>query len=245
MKGFRPNKFPTHLNKSKKGYIKLPYLGYLEVIALVFSFWFLVYPHPYDFLFTVLVIIPPLGLFINGLQRPSLATLISITKEDGELKYDVIDFIDLPALVLFLRVLLDFEYESFSSILIVGSVTFVITMIILFSTHKLIEEKIKDKWYVYVSIIFNIALYSYAGTYGINCIYDNSEAVVYETRIISKRIGGGKSKARYIKVQPWGSHREEEEITVSSKEYEKMQTGELIKIDVHKGLFGIPWYYVE
>jgi hypothetical protein len=243
MKGFRPNKFPT--SKYNRRYIKLPYLGYLEIIALILSLWFIIFPRPYNILFTILILIPPIGIFINGLQRPSLATLISITKEGKDYKYDVIDFIDFPAWAILIRVLIDFEYESFSSLIIPGTVAFALILTILFSTHKLIEERIRNKWYVYLLIIFNISLYSYAGTYGVNCVYDNSKAEVYETQIISKRIGTGKSKRRYIKVEPWGNHREKEEITVSKEEYERMQAGDFVKIDVHKGLLGIPWYFVE
>jgi hypothetical protein len=243
MKGFRPNKFPK--SKYNKRYIKLPYLGYLEIIALVLSLWFIFFPRPYNILFTALVLMPLIGLFINGLQRPSLATLVSITKEGKNYKYDVIDFIDMPAWAILLRVLIDFEYESFSSLIIPGTVAFVLILVILFSTHKLIEERIKNKGYVYLLLVFNIFLYSYGATYGVNCVYDNSKAEVYETQVISKRISTGKSKRRYIKVEPWGSHREKEEITVSNEEYERIQSGDFIKIDVHKGLLGIPWYFVE
>jgi hypothetical protein len=192
---------------------------------------------------------PLLGLILNGINgRPSIASLVEISKdEDGRDDYDVADFIDFASWIILLRVLLDFEFESFYSMIIPGTIAFAIMLLILFTTHRLIEETKHSKTWIYASLIFNVFVFSYAGTYGANCVYDNSEPQVYSTEVLDKRISKGRKgrKTYYLKVAPWGHHYDREEISVSSSQYNEHYIGEKINIDVKEGLFNIPWYYIE
>lgn len=113
-------------------------------------------------------------------------------------------------------------------------------------THKRIENSTKNKWWIYTALIFNIALYSYAGTYAANCTFDNSKPVVYEAEVIDKRISRGRRHTSYyIEVTPWGHHYDKEEIMVSRIQYDEIIVGEKVNIDLKKGVFDIPWYYIE
>jgi hypothetical protein len=79
-------------------------MDYNRTCSLVF-----LYPQPYEILLGVLLAIPIIGLLLNGLHKPSLATLVKISADkDGEDKHDVADFIDVAAWVILIRVLLDF-----------------------------------------------------------------------------------------------------------------------------------------
>jgi len=221
----------------------------LSPITLGLSGWFLVYPKPYLFLFTALLCIPIVGLILNGLSgRPSISSLVQISVDkDGSDKYDVADFIDIASYIILLRVLLDFEFESFYSLILPGTIAFIIMIIILFITHDLIVQTTKSKTWIYLSLLFNVFIYSYAGTYGANCIYDNSTPTVYKADVVDKRISTSRKgrKTYYIKVTPWGHHFDKEEISVSNIQYNEIQIGQKVNIDLKKGLFGIPWYYIE
>ena len=223
-------------------------LDWLEWTTMGLAAWFLLYPKPYEILLAVLLAIPIIGLCLNGLHRPSMATLVEISADkNGDDKYDVADFIDIAAWVILLRVLLDYEFESFYSMIIPGTIAFIIILIILFLTHKLIAKTTRNKWWIYASLIFNVSLYSYAGTYAANCTYDSSEPTIYETSILDKRVHSGSKGRRtyYVKVAPWGHHLDKEEIKVSIVQYSVLEIGDLIKIDLKKGLFNIAWYYIE
>jgi hypothetical protein len=224
-------------------------LNWLEYITMGLGFWFLFYPEPYTFLFTALLCMPVIGLILNGITgRPSIATLVEISKGDkNENKYDVADFIDFAAWIILVRVILDFEFESFYSMIIPGTVAFAIMLVILFTTHKLIENTTRSKTWIYLSIIFNVFLYSYAGTYGANCVYDTSEPEVYSANVIDKRTHRGRKgrMSYYIKVTPWGHHYDKEEIKVSEEHFNEIQIGQTVNIDLMEGLFNIPWYYIE
>lgn len=242
----KQNKKRSKVTLSKLTFHKL---NWLEYITIGLSLWFLFYPKPYTILFTVLLCIPVVGLLLNGLSgRPSIASLVEISKDNnGDDKYDVADFIDFAAWVILIRVLIDFEFESFYSLILPGTITFIIMLVILFSTHKLIDNTTKSKTWIYLSLIFNVFLFSYAGTYGVNCVFDNSEPIVYETEVIDKRISKGRRgrKTYYVKVNPWGHHYDKEEISVANSQYEEIQIGQTIKIDLKEGLFHIPWYYIQ
>jgi hypothetical protein len=113
----------TRMSKqSNKVISKLTFhkLDWLEKVTLALAIWFLIYPKPYTILFTILLIIPILGLVLNGLNgKPSIASLVEITKkDDGDNKYDVADFIDMAAIAIFIRVLIDYEFEDFYSLII-------------------------------------------------------------------------------------------------------------------------------
>lgn len=237
--------------RPKVSFSKLTFhkLGWLEYLTMGIGFWFLFVPRPYTLLFTVLLLMPLLGLFLNGITgRPSIASLVEISKNDkGDDKYDVADFIDFAAWILLVRVLLDYEFESFYSMIIPGTVAFVSMLVILFATHRLIEKSTKNKTWIYFSLISNVFIYSYAGTYGANCVYDTSEPKVYQAEVVGKRISKGRrgSRTYYVQVTPWGHHYDKEEISVPSSQYNDISIGQTIKIDLKEGLFNIPWYYIE
>ena len=219
---------------------------WLEWVTIGACLWFFVYPHPYTLVFTIVLLLPIAGLVLHGISRPSLASLVSISKKEGKNKYDLADFIEIPGLVITVRVLIDFEFESFYSILKVGSIAFVILLLFLAATYKLIEKTNKNKWLIYSMVVGNIALYSYAATYGTNCIFDRSAPKVYQAKVTDKSISRGRRHTTYyLKVEPWGNHYDPEKISVSHNRYDNTMIGEVVSIDYKKGLLGIPWYYVE
>ena len=224
-------------------------LDWLEIISIIIGLWFLFYPEPYIPLFTVLLILPLLGLILNSNNRnASICSLVEIkTKSDGSVKYDVADFIVFPAIIILFRVILDFECESFYSLIIPISISFILMLLILFITHKAIIESKKNKLWVYSALFSNLFLYSSAATYGMNCIYDTSKPKVYHAEVIDKSISTGSKggKTYYIRVTPWGHHYDTERISVSKFKYDELESGMKVNIDLKKGLFNIPWYYVE
>ena len=232
------------MGKSKLTFHKL---DWLEKIALVLGIWFLVYPRPYEILLGILLVLPIAGILLNGRKKPSICTLIEISKKDKKNKYDVADFIDFPALIIMIRVLLDYQFDSIKSMILPGTLAAIIILSILFLTHKKILKSKKNKWWIYTSIIFNVTLYSFAGTYAANCTYDYSKPSVYESKVLNKKTKRGrKGRRRYlVTVAPWGHHFDKESISITKSQYDELAIGETIKIDLKPGLFGIPWYYIE
>ncbi|NNV56064.1 hypothetical protein [Limnovirga soli] len=226
--------------------ITLHKLDWLEWLSIGLCVWFWFYPHPYKVAFTIVLLLPILGLILNGLSRPSLASLVSISTQSGEEKYDLADFLEFPGLVILIRVLIDYEFESFFSIIKVGTVGFIIILLLLGATHKLVDKTNKNRWLIYLTVVGNITIYSYAATYGVNCVYDNSQPKVYQAKVIDKSISRGRRHTTYyLKVEAWGSHHDAENISVASSQYSDTEIGETVSIDYKEGLLGIPWYFIE
>lgn len=235
-------------NSKSKAKLTFHKLNWLEWIAIGFSLWFVLHPSPYKVLFVILMAIPILGLVLNGLNgRPSIASLVRVKKNgEGEKEYDVADFIDISALAILIRIMKDYEFESYYSVIIPGTIAFVSVCLIVFATHRLIENSTPARTWIYLTLFFNIFIYSFSGTYGINCVFDQSEANVYNARVIDKKISKSRrSTSYYVKVTPWGHHLDSEKIEVGKSQFDDLEVGEHISIDVHEGLFSIPWYYIE
>lgn len=231
-------------NKSKK--IVLHKLTWLEYVAMGFSAWFLFYPTPYHILLVILLLIPIIGLVLNGLEKPSIASLVEIDRNSKN-EYDVADFIDIPAFVIFISTFSRYELDSVTAVFIAGNFAFIAIIVFLFLTHKQILESSKDKFWIYSSVIFCLFMYSYSAVVSVNCAFDHSKPKVYATKIIEKHIRKGTKgrKTHYIKVLPWGHHYDAEDIKVSTSEYERYSVSDKVNIDYKEGLLGIPWYYLE
>lgn len=233
-------------NKPTFPKVTLHQLDWLEWLSIGLCIWFWFYPHPYKLAFGLVLSLPIIGLILNGLSRPNLASLVSISNQKDEDKYDLADFIEFPGLVILIRVLIDYEFESFYSILKVGTIGFVLLLLILGATHKLVDKANPNKALIYLTVIGNIAIYSYAATYGINCVFDNSEPKVYQAKVIDKSISKGRRHTTYyLRVEPWGHHRDAENISVATNQYNETEIGQTVSIDYKEGLLNIPWYYIE
>lgn len=234
------------LSKQAFPKVTLHKLDWLEWTSIVLCLWFWFYPHPYKLAFGLVLSLPIIGLILNGLSRPNLASLVSISSQQGKGKYDLADFIEFPGIVILIRMCFDFEFESFYSIIKVGSIAFILLLLILFITHKLVDKTNPNKSLIYLTIIGNIAIYSYAATYGINCVFDESEPKVYQAKVIEKSISRGRRHTTYhLRVEPWGHHHDAENITVAESQYTETEIGQTVSIDYKEGLLNIPWYYIE
>ena len=240
------NRKKRQQNKPTFPKVTLHQLDWLEWISIGLCIWFWFYPHPYKLAFGLVLSLPIIGLILNGLSRPNLASLVSISNQKDDDKYDLADFIEFPGLVILIRVLIDYEFESFYSILKVGTIGFIILLLILGATHKLVDKANPNKSLIYLTVIGNIAIYSYAATYGINCVFDNSEPKVYQAKVIDKSISKGRRHTTYyLRVEPWGHHRDAENISVATSQYNETEIGQTVSIDYKEGLLNIPWYYIE
>lgn len=233
---------------NKKGKVfnyELHQLNWLEWVAIFLSAWFFIYPKPsYEFLLIVLLILPFLGMFLNGIHKPSIASLVEIDR-GTKTRYDVADFIDIPAFAILLRCFIDYEIDNYKTLIIVVILTFIGSLIFLFYTHSIISKSNKDRFWIYSSVLFCIFIYSYSAVIAVNCTFDYSKPQVFETKVIDKYISRGKNTSYYIKVKPWGHHYDIESIRIPSIDYTKYSINQPVKIDYKEGLLGISWYYLE
>jgi len=221
-------------------------LDWLDTLTLVLCVWFVFYPNPYKILFTIILCLPIIGLIVHGHSKPSLTSLITITSgKDGGTDYETADFLVLPAIILSLRMLLDFEIESFLSLLIRGTIAFLILLVMLRLLYRNIEKGNKHRVLIYFVILTNVAIYSFAAVYGINCVYDKSNPKIYRLPVVNKSIYKGRHTTYYLKVKSWRKENHSEEISVTKDQYNTTRIGDTVKLDRQQGLLEIPWHFVE
>jgi len=220
-------------------------LTWLEWIAIGLSIWFVVFPRPYVPLFFTLLALPLVGLVINGIQQPSMASLVTLKKDSkGEEKYDVADFIDIPAWAVVIRILMDYEFEDVRTLIFPGLLGMLIVSLILVLTHNNFRDLKQHTTLAYALLIGNCWLYSYGAVYGTNCVLDRSAPEVYPTTVVDKSEHRGRRGRRsyYVHVAPWGHHLDRERIRVNRSDYDDTVIGETVDIDLYPGWLGMPWY---
>jgi hypothetical protein len=218
----------------------------LNWLAIALGLWFLWYPYPYKITYTIIITLPFWGVVLkraDGLGFESLLEHIKIYKNKSNVSLS--NFLFMPAMTLTIRTIYDFDLESVYKFLLVGTVGFIFTLIIIFVLLGFIGKSNEDRFWVYVIVIFNIAIFSYAGTYAINCVFDNSDPIVYSSRVLEKFTSGTKGKIYSLTVTPWGNHKKKVDVSVTSAQFNVTKVGDTIKLAYKKGLLGIPWRNVE
>jgi len=103
------------------------------------------------------------------------------------------------------------------------------------------QAQLIKKFYTRVgSVLVAVALLLFA-----NCALDAKPPARFEVRIVSKHSQSGSrgGETYYLTVAPpWRSGKTNEEIQVSLTDYVAYRVGETVVIEVHGGLFHVPWY---
>lgn len=226
--------------------MKFHKLNWLDWISFTLSFWFLFYPKPYVILFTILLLFPVIGLIIKGYSKPGIASLITLsTDKKGKTDYETSDFIVLPAIILILRMALDFEIESYFDLLIKGLTGLVLLLLLLGFLYRDLDKSHKKKALVYFIIVANLAIYSVAAVWGINCVYDFSEPRIYKSVVRDKTVYKNKGTSYYLHVEPWSNNSDNNNLRVTEDQYESTIIGDTATIKRKEGLLNIAWHYVE
>lgn len=227
--------------------MKLHKFDWLDWASTLLCAWFLYYPKPYEILFTIILILPLVGLVLHGYSKPSFTSLITITtNEDGGTDYETANFILLPALILILRMLLDFEIEDYFGLLIKGLIALIILLFIVSFFYRDIAKNNKHQALSYFVLVGNVAIYCFAVVYGINCVYDNSPPKVYKVLVTNKSIYSGRRHTTYyLEVSSWSKNSDNDKISVAKSLYDQTKIGDSVKVDSKEGILKIPWHFVE
>ena len=121
----------------------------------------------------------------------------------------------------------------------------IVIVLTAFTLAALINTMKNHRVIIYLSfaIIIN-SMYAYGTTLIINHVLDKSEAKVYKTVVLDKRIEYGKYTNYYIKIDKWGPQSKIKDIDVDKTFYNQTEIGDRVIIILHQGFFKIPYYNV-
>lgn len=219
-------------------------MGYLSLFA---SGSFII-PYPsFVSLFCVIASIPILGVLLTLYKGNACFNGQIIGMSDANESEQTISLhIKLTCIVLAISVYRNFNCGNYYNLFIHGGIVFIFFYILFFLAHRKTKGELKERLFIYAELTLYVILYSYAVTFGVNCLFDSSPPERFETRVVSKSSkGGGDCPPRryYVTVAAWENHPSKEDLPMSEKEYELADTGDYIYINVQKGLLSIPWFY--
>ncbi len=202
--------------------------------------WTFFWPDPYELAIMASITVPIVVIVAMKLS----SGLIRIDERKDSAYPSILWAVLAPSMGLCVRALLDYNIFSHNNVWMPSAViAFTMIMVLMVGNKEFKFKKAVDYFSVLViaSILF---AYSYGSIITVNCINDNSEPVVFNAKVLSKRISSGKSTTYYLELTPWGVQKDIEEVSVSKELYEQLESDDLVNIYFMKGYLYIPWFVV-
>jgi len=208
----------------------------LNIVAGGAVAWALFFPRPYDLAIGSLIALPVIGLAMVVYFR-------GLVRLDGNPKSaypNAGTVVVLPPIILMLRAFLDWHLLSWSDTWpTIAGLTIVTTGVVVACARDA-----RRKWTLVGTILFS-ALYVYGAATHINCQYDHSEPLVYESQVSARHVSRGKHTSYHITLTPFVDDETSREIDVPRETYERLHEGARVQIGVFEGALGIPWFLVR
>ncbi|HPE56263.1 MAG TPA: GNAT family N-acetyltransferase [Bacteroidales bacterium] len=204
----------------------------ISIVSFFISFYI-------EFFIFILIPIPLFGIFLFW-RLKGMIPLLEIKKTDlpSFSSNLLVPSLGLSLKPIFLNDILSFQNFWMPALIIVLVLT-------AFTLAALINTMKNHRVIIYLSfaIIIN-SMYAYGTTLIINHVLDKSEAKVYKTVVLDKRIEYGKYTNYYIKIDKWGPQSKIKDIDVDKTFYNQTEIGDRVIIILHQGFFKIPYYNV-
>lgn len=211
----------------------------INVISFLVTFWIMFFPEPYYLSIVIGVLLPITALFLiyksNG--------LITLTNEETSPNPSLSTPLYIPIIALGLRVISDYSFLEYQK---AWYYTVCFLPLIYFSIRRkfyleLAHYKIVEKISANIIIIILIGVQVFTTTLILNCTFDYSTPVTQDATIKSKRES---EYFNYVILESLDSLIQGKETTVITEVYNSVEEGDIVYINIKKGLFNIPWFYV-
>jgi hypothetical protein len=93
-----------------------------------------------------------------------------------------------------------------------------------------------------VLLVLLCCAYGYGAGLEANALLDQSPASPFPTKVMSKRIGGGRSHSYNLRVSAWGPFQTSQEVMVPAWRYANTQVGDTVCILLRPGALRVSWY---
>lgn len=207
------------------------------IVAL--STWF--YPHFYQTQIVLCAILPIVGLIIYKISKG----LIRLDEKPNSPYPNIHSTLIVPSLTLLIRALVDFTVFDYSNLWLP-----ILTIVAVFGILILMDSNIQydlKKGLTYLTILGTLIIigaYAYGLLITTNVTFDESEPIVYNVKILDKRISSGKSTTYYLELEKWGPQNNIDEVSVTKDIYNSKEIGDKAVVYFNNGLYKIPYYFV-
>jgi multidrug transporter EmrE-like cation transporter len=218
----------------KVSVIALVYSGIAFVLMLVSIFF-----HQSNLLLSMtLLAFPLIGIALMAFSRG----LIRLNIKKGSAYPSVFIGLVFACFALLMQSIIDTKILDFSKVwipVIVGAIILmgILSLIILKQPNQTIKGQI-------VPVLLISVFFSFGAVHQVNRNFDQATPQVFSATVTDQYIKRGKSTSYHIVITGWGTHQEEDDVTVSSDFYEQVPVGSKVKVNLKQGKLHIPWYYI-
>lgn len=209
----------------------------LNTIAFLALAWGIFHPHPYLQSMGLLIALPPLALLMIALSRGAI-------RFDGR-KNDPHPFVAtafmMPGLALLLRAFLDWRFLQWTELV----EPIALLSLSLSAALWMAAAELRKQPGVLIGVVFMGILYSYGTVAHINCAYDGSEALVYDSVVRDAQVSKGRNTAYYLTLEPFVDDIPSRKVQVPEKVYLDHPVGSPVQIYVREGKLGAAWFLVK
>jgi len=201
------------------------------------SLWAFFVSRPYELTILVLACLPLVAIALskwsNGIfqlegrrsdPRPSLA----------------VAFVT-PGAVLAYRALKDFHLVNWHGAL-AATVIAAIGMSLVASWA---DQSIRKRALSLLAALLLNSMYCYGVIVEADAIFDLSAPQTFRVPVLGKRVSGGRSRTRYLRLDHWGPLDTPSEVSVAGPLYRRVIPGQSVCMDLRPGALGLAWYLVS
>jgi len=211
----------------------------LNIIGIVSTIWAIFFPVPYNIAIAVCALVPVASIFLMWF----LKGLIGFETKKWRSEKPHLTFpLTGPSLALAFRALIDFHILAFDKVWVPAILVSLVFSMLLYAFSADVKKK---PAYLLVTLIFGFT-YGFGLIMEANCLLDKSVPAVYTARVLGKRTSySSRSRSYYIKVTPWGSKAEENEISIRRTVFDRIKVNDELNMNVKEGMLGIPWFIMQ
>lgn len=218
----------------KVSVIALVYSGIAFVLMMVSIFF-----HQSNLVLSMaLLAFPLIGVALMAFSRG----LIRLNIKKGSAYPSIFIGLFFACFALIMQSFIDTKILDFSKVwtpVIVGAIILmgILSLIILKQPNQTIKGQI-------VPVLLISAFFSFGAVQQVNRNFDQATPLVFSATVTNQYIKRGKSTSYHIVITGWGTHQEEDDVTVSSDFYDQVPIGSKVKVNLKQGKLHIPWYYI-
>ncbi|QEM08823.1 hypothetical protein [Mucilaginibacter rubeus] len=188
---------------------------------------------------SIMLIYPFVGILILFLNRGVILLDTTAKSNHPNIGLGLV----MPPLCMAIIVLLRYEVLDYARVwmpaLVIGAV--------LFGLFSRVNKNTAGETYKsqYILIVIIIACYAFGGTIIINCDLDRSVPAITTAKVESQFKTTEKVTTYTLTLGPWGHRKQNEDVDIPGSLYKTISPGDIVNVNVKKGFFNIPWFYIS